>query len=542
MKRLQISQTIYLLLGFSLLVGGVAATFLAVRCLQISNAYNTILNGEVAQAQQVRVLQVAFKKQVQAWKDILLRGKDDASLAKYDKEFHALSAAVQSKGQDLRSHVADPEASAGLGSFLDEHQTLNGQYEAALSAYKAGRDFAAADTMVKGKDRPPTDALDKVTERLTSLADAVPLAEAARLKSQQLWLSGMLLVVFVGLGAWSFHFAHALHQRLQQSMEFVQTMAGGDLTALPLAIQGDDELDHLIESMSLMREELSRMVASIQSVSASLTVSADGVSQTTSQLARTLSDERQHVTQVAAALEEMISSVHEVDQHCEMAAERAAQTGELATGSCATVDGVAGEVRALASEAQTNARHVQELGERSSRIGQVVTLIEEIAGQTNLLALNAAIESARAGEHGRGFAVVAGEVRRLAERTTTATKEIASAVQLIQQGTSDAVQSIQGSTESVARSVATADEAAKSLGALGVSAHEVRERIRSIVQSTQQQSIASRQVGSSMNEITSGIATTTDGVEELAHAARQMTELAHKLDAQAGLFHVNTSR
>jgi methyl-accepting chemotaxis protein len=244
---------------------------------------------------------------------------------------------------------------------------------------------------------------------------------------------------------------------------------------------------------------------------------------------------------VAAALEEMTASAREVTMHCQAASEHAKRTGALATGSRGTVEAVASAVRELSSEAQHSAKTVQELGERSSQIGQVVTLIQEIAGQTNLLALNAAIEAARAGEHGRGFAVVAGEVRRLAERTTAATKEIADAVTSIQQGTHDAVESIKGSSQRVEKSVATADEAAESLTVLGASAAEVSQRIEQIAQAAEEQSGASGLVGESMNGIAHSITATSEGSEKTARTAHDLVCLAHRLEGHVSKFKTGIS-
>jgi len=536
MRSLRISHTIYLLLGLALLAGGVASTYLMMRSAGISDRYTAIINGEIAQAQRVRVLQVNFKKQVQAWKDILLRGKDDAALAKYEAEFHALAGQVQSDSAALDREVSDAQARTGLESFQQQHQLLDSQYESALAGYRASRDFTQADATVKGKDRAPTDSLDQVVGRLTELAASVPAAQAARLHREQGVLIAALALMWLALGGWCITFARSLGLRLDRCVHFVRGIAGGDLTAVVPEQGSKDELGALVEAMSEMRNRLHEMVGAIQVVAVSLASNAHEVSDSSGHIARAVSEQRSQAQQVAAALEEMISSVQEVTRHCDEAAEHAVHTGNLSTESCHSVEAVAGEVREMAADAQRNAQSVQQLGERSRQISQIVTLIEEIAGQTNLLALNAAIESARAGEQGRGFAVVAGEVRRLAERTTAATKEIGAAVDSIQKGTGEAVHSIEGSSARVGKSVATANAAALSLNVLGSGAAEVQRRIEQIVQANGEQSQASRLVGQSMNEIAASINASSEGAEEAARTAEQLVRLAEQLSEQIRQF------
>jgi methyl-accepting chemotaxis protein len=513
-----------------------------IRCAGVSSDYTAIIQGEIAQAQQVRVVQLNFKKQVQAWKDILLRGRDNTALSKYETEFHSLADQVQSASATLSSQLLDAQARSGLESFQQQHQLLDSQYEAALTDYKSSRDFAQADAAVKGKDRPPTDSLDLVVIRLSDLAATVTAEEAVRLHHEQSVLAGALVILWLALGVWSVGFGRLLGVRLNRCVQFVREIAEGDLIAAAPEQNRQDELGELVQAMSHMQDQLRKMVEEIQSIAGSLSGNAECVSSSSVQIAAASAEQRSQASQVAAALEEMIASVREVSTHCHEAAQNAVQAGNMATTSCHSVEAVAGQVRDMAGEARRNAESVQQLGERSGQISNIVGLIQEIAGQTNLLALNAAIESARAGEQGRGFAVVAGEVRRLAERTTSATKEIADAVQSIQQGTHEAVAHIQGSSDSVEKSVFAANAAALSLGSLGSGTAEVRQHIEQIAQAAEEQFQASALVGQSMNEISTSITASSQGAEESARTANELVKLARELTQQVGRFKTGDHR
>jgi methyl-accepting chemotaxis protein len=529
MKSLRITQIINILLGAALFAGGMISVYLLIRCSSVSDRYTVIIEGPIGQAQQIRVIQVTFKKQVQAWKDILIRGKDDEALKKYSTEFHTLAETVQKEISALSGQIKDAQARSDLDSFSQQHQVLCRQYEAALAGYNTDRDLAKADTALKGKDRAPTDTLDHVATRLTALASTIPAKQAASIHHEQTVLICLLAVIWLGLAAWSMKFSRSLTLRMESCVDFVRTLTQGNLTVETPSDAHTDELSILFSAVSQLRDSLRKLVRSIQTASDTINEKAATVSVTSSQLASAVSEQRNHATQIATALEEMLAGGREINMRCKDAAQFAIQNGELAQGSCQSVDQVAEVVRNLSEESEQNAQSIVQLGERSRQISQIVTLIEEIAGQTNLLALNAAIESARAGEHGRGFAVVAGEVRRLAERTTSATKEIAEAVVTIQNGTNDAVRGIHNSATCVSKTVDSTNSAAQALVTLNDSSTQLQKQLEGIAQSSEEQSQASALIGESMNEITAQVASTSEVAGVASQTAMELDALSKQL-------------
>jgi methyl-accepting chemotaxis protein len=176
---------------------------------------------------------------------------------------------------------------------------------------------------------------------------------------------------------------------------------------------------------------------------------------------------------------------------------------------------------------------IQELGNQSSAIGKILTVIDDVADQTSLLALNAAIIAAQAGEHGKGFAVVADEIRELADRTAVSTKEIATIIGNLQSGTKEAVKAMTVGSERVHLEVARSRVAGAALDKIRSSTLTATEQVRGIVRATQEQSRGSRQITNSINEvaamlgqIATAIKQQSDGTQHLARAAESMKEIA----------------
>jgi methyl-accepting chemotaxis protein len=194
------------------------------------------------------------------------------------------------------------------------------------------------------------------------------------------------------------------------------------------------------------------------------------------------------------------------------------------------------EITKIADDVKRSAEAVTSLGKKGEQIGQIIEVINDIAEQTNLLALNAAIEAARAGEHGRGFAVVADEVRKLAERTTTATEEVARSIKEIQADTDGAVKRIESGSKRVAKGVELANNAGGALGKIVDASHSVASMVESIAAAAEEQSAASEQISRSIEQINAVTLESTQGAQQAAQAATQLSQQAELLQSMVGKF------
>ena len=228
-------------------------------------------------------------------------------------------------------------------------------------------------------------------------------------------------------------------------------------------------------------------------------------------------------------MEEMSATVIEVAKNSQQASESARSAHETAARGGDVVGQAIEAMKEVAESTTVSAVTVKSLGKRSEDIGSIVSVINEIADQTNLLALNAAIEAARAGEQGRGFAVVADEVRRLAERTSKATKEISGMITAIQEETGKAVGAMNSGVSRVENGVKLANQAGEALHQIVSGVENVSEMIGQIATSAEEQSATTDEITQSMDSIAGVAVANVGSIAEVSHATEDLAKLAAEL-------------
>ncbi len=346
-----------------------------------------------------------------------------------------------------------------------------------------------------------------------------------------------LLVLVIGF---IFGFVHrsvsAPLERLRSNL--AQIAEGeGDLTRR-LSAQHQDEIGKTSAIFNTFMDRLQSVVADVKSSAGQVMAMAEQLAASSQELTGSSDQQNEATVAMAAAIEEITASIAAVADNAGNAQAMAIEAGRLSGEGAGMVRSAVGKMDGITSSVGSSTQMIRELDNKAVEISSIVNVIQEIADQTNLLALNAAIEAARAGEQGRGFAVVADEVRKLAERTTASTQEIARMIEAIQKSTQSSVQGMDLSSTQVQEGMGMAQRSEEAMGHIEGSTGKVRAAVDEISSAMREQSTAASQLAQEVEKIAQKSEKNTFLAKQSSGAAKHLEEQAMLLKKAVDRFKV----
>jgi len=329
-----------------------------------------------------------------------------------------------------------------------------------------------------------------------------------------------------------------LQKSVSDLLSVISQAGRGDLTIR--ARNSNDSLGNVAESVNTMLDNYTAVIERARKSALDVMASVNSILLAAEEMTSGASQQDHEITNTSSAVEELTVSMKQVSNNAEASAEAARRALDAAEqGNRAVRDTLEGMQRIRAS-VQASAKKIKSLGDRSLEISEIINVINDITEQTNLLALNAAIEAARAGEAGRGFAVVADEVRKLAEHSRSATKDIAALIKAIQAETNEAVVVMEEGTREVEGGASLADQAGKALEAISSVVRQSAELVQEISLASKQQVRGTEGVAHAMQIISSITRQTSQGSRQTVSTVGHLVKLSEQLNEALSQFRCAT--
>ncbi len=319
-----------------------------------------------------------------------------------------------------------------------------------------------------------------------------------------------------------------------QLLDELADLAEGDLTVH--ASVTENFTGAIADSINFAIDQMRGLVSNINRVSVRVARAAEETQQTARSLANASENQAREITAASTAINEMAVSIDHVSSNAAESAAVAERAVAIANKGADVVQATIGGMDTIRGQIQETSKRIKRLGESSQEIGDIVSLINDIADQTNILSLNAAIQASMAGDAGRGFAVVADEVQRLAERSSAATKQIAALVKTIQTDTNEAVISMEQTTTEVVSGAKRAQDAGVALEEIESVSTSLAELIQNISNAARQQAASAGHVSNTMGVIQEITSQTANGTEATAKSVGALAEMANEMRVSVEFF------
>ncbi len=552
LKNLKIRSKLLLLVAI-VLVGFVASQVSTFRVMQKYKVGGTIdkriteLRGHI---RNLALLKADFNRlRLNIYK--LISASDQGEMEKIRDKIRSLHHEVESRFQVLIARLILPEVKepimAAQRAYLEFSDTRDREIIPALFQGKKEK----AKELALGIQTQRYESFDSESERAVGVlnekaAQFEKEAQDAANKSlaTSLFFSGFLFLVILAFGL-------AIVSWITKPLNLIQRvllrLAEGDLKQDKIHVDSNDEVGSLAESFNQMLESMKDIVRNVlsnadqvaatsQQVSSSsqqMNATTQEVSATVQQISKGTEVQAQKVEETSKVMGQMKESVENVASSATQASQSAGRSKEIALREGEELKKAIEKLQKIYEVVTASSSAIQKLGERSAQIGEIVTVITDIADQTNLLALNAAIEAARAGEAGRGFAVVAEEVRKLAEGSSKQAEEIHKLIKAIQAETEIAVTSIQEGAKEATAGKEVAVKSGEALNEIISAATEVADLVTKITGAAQEQSAGVKQVAKAVEDIASSAEEAASATQQASSSTEEMTASMEELATTA---------
>lgn len=522
--------------------------------LSTNNAYTQLINQESASVQAIKNLALAVEGQHSQLSEYLLTGKED-TLAAYKSS----QADFHKSMQELKPLITDGHEQQTLAGL----DLLQGFFNSAALQMIELKKQNNPEAYLKVLDDQST-VLNKFSsislnlaqtkqDKLATEADRT-FTEAAA--AQMLVLISTVITLIVGITI-SLYISRIISKPIHKLREMAVKIADGDLRDTQVTVANRDEIGELAQSFNYMGENLRVLIHEVSSRSKQVALSSEllsssanqtgeateHVAEITEELASGSEFQARQVSSGVALVHDMDEEARQISQRSSTVAESATQASHVASEGSRAVHTAVEQMSAVQTNVTELAGRINQMGERSREIGEIIAIITGIAKQTNLLSLNASIEAARAGEQGRGFAVVAGEVRKLAEQTSLAGQQVSDVISTLQHD-------MQFIVERVAQGAHEVEAGISAVGTAGHAFSRIEEAVNNFTGQILQVSASAGemshktssvvQVFEEINQISSRIADGSQGVsasaeeqlasvQEISAASKELESLSHEL-------------
>ncbi|PYI50726.1 methyl-accepting chemotaxis protein [Paenibacillus flagellatus] len=446
--------------------------------------------------------------------------------AEQEKTLAALAQSVVQEMQRYESTIVEAEDRANFDQLKKSYDQLTKLHEATLAVSRKSP-VEQSFPLYQAEQKQLLDMAPLIDKMIAFNHNGAVEAsdESDSLYSSALAVMTILLAaaLVVGLGT-AFFLTRSITKPLIAVTDTVQKVARGDLTVDALTVAQRDEIGTLARSTNDMMSSLTDMIGSVLKSSQSVAATAEQISGSTEDIANGATNQASAAQTVNELFRELSRAIDSVARNAESAAELSSQARAVAKEGGTTIHASIEAIRQLEGK-------MGKLQNDSDKIGQIISVIDDIADQTNLLALNAAIEAARAGEQGKGFAVVADEVRKLAERSGDATKEIAAIIKGMQANTTESVTAVSAAVE-LSRQIDTA------FSHIVDKVNETAEQVGEIAAASEEQAAQSAEVLQSVETIAAASEQSAAASQETAAASQSLARLSENLNATVASFKI----